>query len=113
MEKLGGSLLRRVQLARRQCSSQFPHNYLGCDAVYHMCQIWAHYGETNTAGNDSSYLHMIAHATTRVCGLGYAIIAAVIAEDVAYLYNQILVVNRRFQGKPNSRTIYHLATYCC
>ena len=71
--------------------------YLGCEAVYHLCLVLVYYGETD-AERVSSYLKMVIHATSRIFGLGFAVILARKLEEAAYLYNQVLVLNRRFTG---------------
>ena len=75
--------------------------YLSCEAVYHMGLLCLYDGKMDADGA-KPYLKMIAHATSRVAGLGFAIVLAVKSKDAAYLYNQLLVLDRRFQGRLKS-----------
>ena len=98
--------LMRTNSAKRTATFTILAAYLACEEIYHAYQIWNHYGPTESE-LATSFFKMVAHAATRVCGLGFAILAAVKADEAAYLYSQLLMLNRRFQGKVKLFSLLH------
>ena len=76
--------------------------YCGWDAMYHVYRVGSNYGEADPK-KFQAYLKMVAHATSRVSGIGFAVITAMKAEEASYLYNQILFLNERFQGEASNQ----------